>query len=578
MLTERENLEEVIKRGNPERFANQYDAFAFVRHPILKYRNQAKPGEIDKINDWGCTVSWPIGQPGAFPNHREDLIVMPDITHWKETVHAPKSIYPESEWEEFIEQAEKIDRKKQFVTAMEMPGVFELTHYLGEITRILTDFYEYPQEMKDLIKYITEWELNIAEGICTYIKPDAMFHHDDWGTNTSTFLAPDMFAEFFVDAYKQIYGYYHDHGVKYVVHHSDSYAETLVPYMIEMGINVWQGVMSTNDIPKMIDQYGDKITFMGGIDSTIVDIPDWTPEKIRAQVKKTCDENGPLSFIPSQTQGLNLSSYPEVYGEIGKAISEYSTEYFKTFDRKNFKDFSAEQEKIVVDTEAKPAEKADEAPEEGGSIFDEISEAVQHGKRKDVKALVQKAVDDGCSPEDILNKGLVAAMSIIGDKFSAGEVFVPEMLIAARAMGAGTKVLKPYLTEEGTEPIGKAIIGTVKGDQHDIGKNLVRMMIEGKGFEVTDLGTDVPAETFVSFLQEHDDVDIVCCSALLTTTVPEINTTIKAIEEAGLRDQVKIMIGGAPVTQAYADEVGADAYTEDAGQAAVRAVELLSEK
>ena len=578
MLTERENLEEVIKRGNPERFANQYDAFAFVRHPILKYRNQAKPGEIDKINDWGCTVSWPIGQPGAFPNHREDLIVMPDITHWKETVHAPKSIYPESEWEEFIEQAEKIDRKKQFVTAMEMPGVFELTHYLGEITRILTDFYEYPQEMKDLIKYITEWELNIAEGICTYIKPDAMFHHDDWGTNTSTFLAPDMFAEFFVDAYKQIYGYYHDHGVKYVVHHSDSYAETLVPYMIEMGINVWQGVMSTNDIPKMIDQYGDKITFMGGVDSTIVDVPDWNAEKIRAQVKNTCDENGPLSFIPCQTQGLNLTSYPEVYGEIGKAISEYSTEYFKTFDRKNFKDFSAEQEKIVVDTEAKPAEKADEAPAEGGSIFDEISEAVQHGKRKDVKALVQKAVDDGCSPEDILNKGLVAAMSIIGDKFSAGEVFVPEMLISARAMGAGTKVLKPYLTEEGTEPIGKAIIGTVKGDQHDIGKNLVRMMIEGKGFEVTDLGTDVPAETFVSFLQEHDDVDIVCCSALLTTTVPEINTTIKAIEEAGLRDQVKIMIGGAPVTQAYADEVGADAYTEDAGQAAGRAVELLSEK
>ena len=290
MLTERENLEEVIKRGNPERFANQYDAFAFVRNPILKYRNQAKPGEIDKINDWGCTVSWPIGQPGAFPNHREDLIVMPDITHWKETVHAPKSIYPESEWEEFIEQAEKIDRKKQFVTAMELPGVFELTHYLGEITRILADFYEHPQEMKDLIKYITEWELNIAEGICTYIKPDAMFHHDDWGTNTSTFLAPDKFAEFFLDSYKQIYGYYHDHGVKYVVHHSDSYAETLVPYMIEMGINVWQGVMSTNDIPKMIDQYGDKITFMGGVDSTIVDVPDWSPEKIRAQVKKTCDE------------------------------------------------------------------------------------------------------------------------------------------------------------------------------------------------------------------------------------------------------------------------------------------------
>ena len=210
------------------------------------------------------------------------------------------------------------------------------------------------------------------------------------------------------------------------------------------------------------------------------------------------------------------------------------------------------------------------------SIYDDISSAVQRGKRKEVGPLVEQAIAEGCSPEDILNKGLVAAMSVIGEKFSAGEVFVPEMLIAARSMNAGTKVLKPYLSEEGSEPLGKAVIGTVKGDQHDIGKNLVRMMIEGKGIEVYDLGVDIPAEQFVTFLQEHDDVDIVCCSALLTTTVPEINTTIRAIEEAGLRDKVKIMIGGAPVTQAYADEVGADAYTVDAGAAANKAVELLT--
>ena len=331
MLTERENLEEVIKRGNPERFANQFDAFAFVRHPILAHRNQAKRGEIDKVNDWGVTVSWPDDQPGAFPNHRPDLIVMPDIEDWKETVHAPRAKYPESEWEPFIAQAEAVDRSKQFVTAMEMPGVFELCHYVGEITNILMDFYEDPEDLKDLIKYITEWELQIAEGICTYIKPEVLFHHDDWGTNTSTFVAPDMFAEFFLDPYKEIYGYYHDHGVKYVVHHSDSYGETLVPYMIEMGINIWQGVMSTNDTPKLIEQYGDKITFMGGVDSTIVDIPDWTPELIRQQVKKTCDENGPLSFIPSQTQGLNVATFPGVYDTIHDAIADYSKEYFKTW-------------------------------------------------------------------------------------------------------------------------------------------------------------------------------------------------------------------------------------------------------
>lgn len=209
------------------------------------------------------------------------------------------------------------------------------------------------------------------------------------------------------------------------------------------------------------------------------------------------------------------------------------------------------------------------------TILDDISSAVQRGKRKEVAPLVQQALDEGLDPVAILNDGLVPAMSVIGEKFSAGEAFVPEMLVAARAMAAGTEVLKPHLAEAGAEPLGKAVIGTVRGDMHDIGKNLVRMMIESKGFEVTDLGVDVAPEQFVTFLQEHEDTDIVCCSALLTTTMPEIGATIRAIEEAGLRDRVKVMIGGAPVTQAFADEVGADAYTVDAGAAAVRAVELV---
>ena len=208
------------------------------------------------------------------------------------------------------------------------------------------------------------------------------------------------------------------------------------------------------------------------------------------------------------------------------------------------------------------------------TIFEEISSAVQRGKRKEVAPLVEQALEQGCDPNEILNEGLISAMSIIGDKFSANEIFVPEMLVAARAMSAGTKVLKPYLSEDGAEPLGKAVIGTVQGDMHDIGKNLVRMMIEGKGFEVEDLGVDVSPEQFVDYIQ-NNDVDIVCLSSLLTTTMPNIGVTIKAIEEAGLRDSVKIMIGGAPVTQAFADEVGADAYTADAGSAAVRAVELV---
>ena len=328
MLTERENLVEVMRRGNPDRFANQFDAFKMVRHPVLAHRNQAQRGELNKINDWGCTVSWAEGQPGAFPVHKPGTIVMPDVEEWRETVKAPRTDYPESEWEPFIEAAEAIDRSRYYVTAMEIPGIFELTHYLGEITNILMAFYESPDDLKDLIKYIAEWELRIAEGICSHYHPDALFHHDDWGTDISTFISPEMFEEFFLDAYKEIYGYYHDHGVEIIVHHSDSYAATLVPYMIDMGINIWQGVVRSNDIPELIEQYGDQITFMGGLDSTIVDVPDWTPELIHDEVFKICDQCGPLSFIPCATQGLNISTFPGVYEAIHDEIEKYSAIYF----------------------------------------------------------------------------------------------------------------------------------------------------------------------------------------------------------------------------------------------------------
>lgn len=208
--------------------------------------------------------------------------------------------------------------------------------------------------------------------------------------------------------------------------------------------------------------------------------------------------------------------------------------------------------------------------------YADIATAVKHGKKKQVVPLVEKAIAEGCDAEELLNEGLIAPLTEIGERFSTGEVFVPEMLVAARAMSAGMEYLKPYLAESGAEPIGSAVIGTVKGDMHDIGKNLVRMMIEGKGFDVVDLGVDVPAETFVDFVKEHD-VDLVCCSALLTTTMPEMKTVIDALVREGLRERVRVMVGGAPVNQAFADEIGADAYTEDASAAGARAVELVAE-
>lgn len=209
------------------------------------------------------------------------------------------------------------------------------------------------------------------------------------------------------------------------------------------------------------------------------------------------------------------------------------------------------------------------------AILNDISEAMQAGRSKLVRELVPKALEEGISAQRILEEGLLTGMGLIGTKFKNNEVFVPEVLVAARAMNAGTELLKPYLADAGVVSKGKICLGTVKGDLHDIGKNLVRMMFEGKGFEVIDLGVDVAPETFVQSIVEQN-CDIVACSALLTTTMPVMEEVVKAISAAGLRDKVKIMVGGAPVTDQFCKTIGADAYTPDAASAAECAIRLLA--
>ena len=204
-------------------------------------------------------------------------------------------------------------------------------------------------------------------------------------------------------------------------------------------------------------------------------------------------------------------------------------------------------------------------------LLEEISANLQAGKAKIVREKVQEAIDAGIPAADILNNGLMAGMNVIGQKFKNNEVFVPEVLVAARAMNRGVELLKPLLVQSGTKPVGKACIGTVQGDLHDIGKNLVKMMMEGKGIEVIDLGVDVAPETFVQTAIEQD-CQIICCSALLTTTMGVMEKVVEAAEAAGIRDKVTIMIGGAPVTQAFCEQIGADVYTADAASAADAAV------
>jgi hypothetical protein len=321
-------MDEVIKGGNPDRFVNQYEAIQLLFHPFLMRSPLLKPGDMNVKNAWGITNSFPEGTPGAFPVHTPDKIVIQDIEHWQDYVHAPDLNFTDEEWGIFADQYKAVDTSKAYKAVFVAPGLFEQCHHLGEIQNTLMNFYEYPDEMHDLIKYLTEWELKLAEGICDNLHPDMLFHHDDMGSQNSTFMSPAMWEEFYVEPYKQVYGYYHDHGCELVVHHSDSYGATLVPAMIEMGIDVWQGCFSTNNLPELIKKYGDKITFMGGIENMLVDFDGWTDENVDKIVRKTIDECGNKYFIPCIAQGGPGSVFPGVYDSMVKAIDNYSAEKF----------------------------------------------------------------------------------------------------------------------------------------------------------------------------------------------------------------------------------------------------------
>lgn len=206
----------------------------------------------------------------------------------------------------------------------------------------------------------------------------------------------------------------------------------------------------------------------------------------------------------------------------------------------------------------------------------EISKFLQQGRAPKVKELISAALQEGIPAKEILESSLLDGMNIIGEKFKNNQIFVPEVLIAARAMNAGLEILKPYLIEAGVEEKGVAVIGTVKGDLHDIGKNLVKMMMEGKGLKVIDLGVDVSAETYIQAAMEHH-AQLICCSALLTTTMNEMKHVVELVKESELNGKVKIMIGGAPVTQSFCDSIGADCYTPDAASAADAALAFCSQ-
>lgn len=328
MLTAKENLREVIRGGNPDRFVNQFEAVAFLPHPFMFRSPFLKKGDMNVVNAWGVTESFPVNTPGAFPVHTPEKIVVKDIEHWRDYVKAPSLKFSQEEWEAAQRIFSFVDGTKTYKAPCVAPGLFEQCHYLCSMQEALSNYLLYPDEVHDLIKYLTDWEMELAEGICANLHPDAIFHHDDWGSERNSFLPPDLFAEFFLDSYKQIYGYYHDHGVEFIFHHSDSYCANILPIMIEMGIDVWQGCMRSNNVPELIKQYGGQIAFMGEIDNKLVDFEGWTEADCEKAAVGAMERCGMKYFIPCITQGGPGSTFEGTYKGLWDAIDRYNCQRF----------------------------------------------------------------------------------------------------------------------------------------------------------------------------------------------------------------------------------------------------------
>lgn len=313
MLTKKLNLLETIRGGNPDRYVLDFEPFMRqwytpqdIRHP------DPIEGGPDAKDCWGVTWTYPQDSIGPFPLADEEHLVLKDITHWRDYVKMPETDFPEEEWQPLVAEAETVDRNEYFVTACFFAGLFERTHHLMGMEECMINLYEEPEHMHDLIDYLMQYELKMAQQICKHYKPTALWRQDDWGSQRSTFMSNDMFREFYFEPTRKIYQYYKDHGVEIILHHSNAFGETMMEEMIETGVDIWQGVVLSNNIPKIIAEYGEKITIMGGLDNGVIDHPNWKKEDLEAEVDKICKWAGTKYFIPGFTSATN---YPEV-GEI----------------------------------------------------------------------------------------------------------------------------------------------------------------------------------------------------------------------------------------------------------------------
>lgn len=572
-MTPAQILRETIKKdGKPERQLKQYEAMGFVYGtPVSKFLDIGLKKGGTAVDKFGVTFIYPEDAPGRMPHITAENKALKDITKWKETVHAPDIAGNcQTGWEESLAKGEEIRKEGKLVSVVMGTGIFEQLHFLMGFEDTLTNLYEHPREMHRLIDYILRYRMSYAKTVIDNLHPDLILSHDDWGAKDALFMKEDMWREFFKEPYRKFYGYIRSQGV-IAAHHADSYCAPIVDDMAEIGIQIWQGVLPENNIPRLLAHLDGKLTLMGGVGASI-DRADATEEEIRRYMKEVLWADCPMGhFIPCITYGLPGTVYKQVDPIIDDEIDRYNRVlHAPNFRKEEHRRIKAE--KTVVKKEISVAGES-----ETGDTLTQLAAALKKGQKNRVLKLCNQAIEENIDRQTILQKGLVAGMVSLGNDFSANKVFVPEMLMAARCMTAATEILKPLLVKGESKSAGKVCMGTVKGDMHDIGKNLVKIMMEGSGLTVIDLGTDVSAERFVD-TAINENCDIICCSALLTTTMDEMKKVVALAKEKGIRDKVKIMIGGAPITQEYCDEIGADIYTADAAAAAKRAVNALANR
>lgn len=336
-LSIKDNFAETLKhdKGCPDRFVEQYGAFDILFDPVLIHARNLQDEFFDPkpnyIDGWGVYQSIPKGAGGSHPVHGPGKTVITDITKWQDQLKSipPTFDIPSAEWDPVRAQAKQIEESGKHVALWIAGGLFEKIHFLLGMDEALRAYYEHPEEMHELVDFMTNWEIEcIDKNMQEVDNISLLFHHDDWGTAINSFLDPQTHKDFFEKPYAKIYGHFKELGGEYVVHHSDSWAANLVPVMINAGVDVWQGAIDANDIPSVIDQYGDKIVIMGGIDDSVVDIPNWDKKQVYDYAMSKIRENGATSYIPCLTRGLGVSIFDGVYDTISEAIRDTNKEFF----------------------------------------------------------------------------------------------------------------------------------------------------------------------------------------------------------------------------------------------------------